>query len=95
METTVHYRSPDPIQNLRIRVNITRVSAPRQIRGPVEQRSPRAAPVGEAAEPPIPSTAGEAPASPQADVSERGGNGAMWQTLTRTFDWQEKVFGGG
>mmetsp|Transcript_127 Transcript_127/g.312 ORF Transcript_127/g.312 Transcript_127/m.312 type:complete len:585 (-) Transcript_127:217-1971(-) len=33
MEKTTHYRSPDPIQNLRIKVVLTRLSGPRRIPG--------------------------------------------------------------
>jgi cobalamin biosynthesis protein CobT len=38
MEKTVHYRSPDPIQNLRIKVVLTRLSGPRRTQAKIETK---------------------------------------------------------
>eukprot|EP00899_Mesostigma_viride_P004901 jgi/Mesvir1/14411/Mv09797-RA.1 len=103
MEKTVHYRSPDPIQNLKVRVTVTQLSG-RRIRRDQPQQAAEGSVSGQNANEPS-----ERRASNQGEPDSRRTTGPsdrrlsqsetvldmqsrLQQTHTEVFGWQRKVF---
>eukprot|EP00232_Nephroselmis_pyriformis_P019683 CAMPEP_0182886064 /NCGR_PEP_ID=MMETSP0034_2-20130328/19988_1 /TAXON_ID=156128 /ORGANISM="Nephroselmis pyriformis, Strain CCMP717" /LENGTH=579 /DNA_ID=CAMNT_0025019357 /DNA_START=209 /DNA_END=1944 /DNA_ORIENTATION=- len=83
---SVHYRSPDPTQNLRINITLTRVSGPRtHVPARIEGQEP-----GQPLQENVPPQQGEGDAARR--TSNAQGKAESSQSHTRVVGWQERIF---